>query len=295
MTDYEIRPFLGDFPLTPKSLQVSVGFLNERCVVPDSPYIASVIMRPDQLEFNHFLKKRNMDRFDRFIIKPLKECRGLLPFCQPKVKREPAQNKPAVPLYSEPPEREDGSYGEAMFGLSKKFALEKTLYLTALGEVCEDFESSPFQMALWGHHCLKLNEARHLTTEIAGQFLQFVKTDPKCLERIQFWHKDLLSGIDTDIPDERHISLRLSFWDKNIDRQPEPYIAEVRLSKQKVIYYTADENQVLKIVLEEPLNELQKLQEPPVSKEVYYQASWHSIYCLASRPLNDRDKVPMCR
>ena len=74
---------------------------------------------------------------------------------------------------------------------------------------------------------------------------------------MKVYHDDPLCHIDTTVPDSRHISIRLSFWDENIDRQPEPYIAEVRLCDQKLRYYTADEGQVLHLAFEESFDESQ--------------------------------------
>ena len=93
----EIRPFLGSFPLTPESFQVSVGFLDENMQFVDPPYIISVNMRPSQLEFNHFLKEETTHRFKEILVKPILECPGLAPFLHPCVKRSAVAKKPVIP------------------------------------------------------------------------------------------------------------------------------------------------------------------------------------------------------
>ena len=63
----------------------------------------------------------------------------------------------------------------------------------------------------------------------------------------------------------KDIVLRFSFWDENIDRQPEPYIAEIRLENEKILYFTADENQFLKLVQEESVEEAQAVTKSTVN------------------------------
>jgi hypothetical protein len=151
----EIRPFLGEFPLTPSTFQVSIGFADGPYLLPDPPNIASLVMRPHQLEFNYFHKEWTWNRWEEFLTKPIKDCPLLQPYYHPNVKRGSPAKKPVVPTYSSTPVRYAWSYGDAMFGFSQKISAEKNLYLTALGDVIKDFELRyPFEIAFWQGNCM---------------------------------------------------------------------------------------------------------------------------------------------
>ena len=82
-----------------------------------------------------------------------------------------------------------------------------------------------------------------------------IRTDPQFLERVKessTWSHEKYRS-ETPIPE--HIAFRISFWDENIDRQPQPYIAEIRCIDGKLTYFTADENQFISQVFEETFDE----------------------------------------
>jgi hypothetical protein len=264
-----IRPFLGEFPLTPDSLQVSIGFADERGNNLPVPYIASVIMDSRKLEFNQFIGKSCLELFKTLLVKEIKEVPELVSCYHPTVNRSRAPTKPvAVPIYMEPPERCNNPYGKELFLLSKKISSENNLNLTAFANVCGyTTSSSPFEIAFWGHHSLSLTDARKLTARLSSRFLQFVRTNSEAMKRLRAWKEDHPNTAIADVATPSNIALRLSFWDDSIDRQPEPYIAEVRLRDGKVTYYTADEKQFLKQVFEESFENAQKILEPQQDSE----------------------------
>ena len=108
-------------------------------------------------------------------------------------------------------------------------------------------------MAFWGHQRLNVQEARRLMVQGASDFLHFTQTNTIALDYMNFYMKEEAPAH----PEMKLIVLRFSFWDENIDRQPEPYIAEIRLENEKILYFTADENQFLKLVQEESVDEAQ--------------------------------------
>jgi hypothetical protein len=168
-----------------------------------------------------------------------------------------------------PPDRCNRPYGKALFLLSKKICAENNLNLTAFANVCGYTNSStPFEAAFWGNHTLSLTDARKLTAQLSFRILQFVRTNTEALKRLQVWKEDHPSTSIADVATPENIALRLSFWDDNIDRQPEPYIAEVRLRDGKVTYYTADEKQFLKQIFEESFEASQKVLEQQNSETV---------------------------
>jgi len=93
-----IRPFLANFPLTPDSLIVSVGFADERGVQLAPPYLVSVIMRSEMMEFNMTNKADIIHPFKTILTKPIADSTLLRPFYHCGVPRKPCVEKPHVPV-----------------------------------------------------------------------------------------------------------------------------------------------------------------------------------------------------
>ena len=53
------------------------------------------------------------------------------------------------------------------------------------------------------------------------------------------------------------LAFRISFWDENVDRQPSPYISEIRLLDGRFSYFTSDDLQRLVLVREESFDDAQ--------------------------------------
>ena len=69
------------------------------------------------------------------------------------------------------------------------------------------------------------------------------------------WSKKNSLNDSSVIPEPRHLSFRISFWDENVDRQSAPYIAEIHLMDKKFSYFTSDDLQRLVLVREESFDD----------------------------------------
>ena len=111
----------------------------------------------------------------------------------------------------------------------------------------------PVEIALRGSQTLHLEEARKLATTCAQKALTVARTDKRFIEYMKemggnpHWNDSATEILP------RHICLRLSFWDENVDRVPSEYIAEIRLINETLSYYSSDEGQRLVLVHEESL------------------------------------------
>jgi hypothetical protein len=118
-------------------------------------------------------------------------------------------------------------------------------------------DSRAFDFVLGGGQCINLEEARKLAATCSKELLDFVRNDKEC--RIYLKERSEWKGSKdpSTFPEPRHIAFRISFWDENVDRQPAPYIAEIRVIDEKFKYFTSDECQRLVLVHEETFDEAQ--------------------------------------
>ena len=119
-------------------------------------------------------------------------------------------------------------------------------------------DPTPFNLILWGTARLTKDAARKLAAECVGEFLKFVQNDKRTLDYMGERSKDKYMHDTATFPEARHIGFRISFWDENMDRQIEPYIAEIRLHEGKLRYFTADDGQRLVLAHEETFDEGQE-------------------------------------
>jgi hypothetical protein len=256
----EIRPFLAEFPITPSSTSLCLVFKDSKRENLQPPYIVSVILRWDALEFNQCVVGDEFElgfEFRTICKREIKKISGLNELYSPSIPR----NRPTHPIkmvaISKPfPATPDAL---SLFHFISNFAEQKNLHFVTFNSVGETIQEFwPFQFALYGYQNLKLEEARVMAAQCSTQTLQFLKSDKECLDFMKkrsTWRHIKDKAL---IPEIQHFAFRISFWDESIDRQPQPYIAEIRFLGGKVKYYSADENQRLVLVFEETLDDVQK-------------------------------------
>jgi hypothetical protein len=102
-----------------------------------------------------------------------------------------------------------------------------------------------------GTQKISLQEARLLAATCSKDSIQFLKTNQNCIKFIS----ELGTERNFDTNPVLYLSFRLSFWDENIDRVVQPFIAEIRFIDGVISYYTADEGQFLVLVHQETFDE----------------------------------------
>jgi hypothetical protein len=265
-----VRPFLAEFPLTPSSFQLNLSFKESNNSHVKPPYISFVRManyelgsKNDILEFGQSVKLEEgiADRPYKVICqRSAHDIIRLRELYSSNVPRVSLGFKVSVPENYTPFFLANPSKANAELEFIKKFCVKANLKLVTLGCVGEHyFDSRTFNFALRGSQCLSLNEARKLGAECLQELWDFIRKDKRCLEYIKETSSIPHEKYSSPTPIPEHLAFRISFWDENVDRVTEPYIAEVRLLDAKLKYFTADENQCLKLVYEETIDEAKTL------------------------------------
>ena len=252
-----IRPFLASFPLSPDSFSLSIGFLSEsgRHFLP--PYFVSIIMDEKNLEFVQLDKDNVINPGNIVLTKPIQGSEWLKQFYHTIIEKKINLEQPHVPevtyiLRDSPP------HHHAVFDFAKTLSKKFLLNFVSLGPNESPFEKErPFEMVFWAKDRLSKDAARNLAAKCSIEFLNFVQNDKRTLEYMDERSKNSFMHDNAILPEVRHIGFRISFWDENIDRQPAPYIAEIRVVGDKFKYFTSDENQRLVLAYEETFEDAQ--------------------------------------
>ena len=252
-----IRPFLANFPLTPDTFSLSIGFVDENGNHFLSPNFMSIIMYTDNFEFIQYDKENMMCPGKIILMKSVRDSELLKEFYCCKVKRAKCKEKPKVPLvsYILP---NCSPYYHAVFEFANSISQKYNLNFVDLTPTESQFkDKTPFNMILWGSPQLNIDAARKLAAQFSSEFLKFVQNDKPCLAYMVERSTDKYIHDDATFPEIRHIGFRISFWDENIDRQIAPYIAEIRMFEGRLKYFTADDGQRLVLVYEESYDDAQ--------------------------------------
>ena len=116
---------------------------------------------------------------------------------------------------------------------------------------------------------ISLDEAKTLVMRLRALHMPFYQHNLRFIGSVNDARKEGLEVLSPQINAQRYFSMRLSFWDKYIDRIKPPHIAEVRVYGEKARYYTCDELQRLQLVYEEDLPPYEL--EIPVPSELLTQ------------------------
>lgn len=266
----KIRPFLAEFPVTPHTLYLNILFFDESGRKVRPPFFSSIVTEPQTIRFNQYATKEEFDGNDpncgpyyKIVKKiPISEADWLKEFFTSSLSRKSGNFKTLIPTYDQP-SLQNSTVGGSLFWFAKDFCHHHGLEVVLAGMTgMTDEDLRVFNFVLRGNQCIDLDMARRLAGLCSKDLLNFVRTDRACLdhmkERSTWKHiKD-----PSTFPELRHTAFRISFWDENVDRQPAPYIAEIRVIGEKFSYFTSDENQRLVLVHEETFEEaLSFLQE----------------------------------
>ena len=255
-----LRPFLTTFPLTPDSCQLVLGFRDSTGNSVRPPNIASILMRNDTLVFTKFVDQGNIagSPFETICSRPMHDISGLKELYSAGVPRKDVDPKPVIPKLQKLHWRFDNWAAlQAEFVFANEFCLKHGLEVVAMETSGSSYENlRPFESALMGSQRLSLDASRTLAATYARDLLDFVQKNSEVLSLMKIRATKRNSLNDTSvIPEPRHLSFRISFWDENVDRQPAPYIAEIHLMDKKFSYFTSDDLQRLVLVREESFDD----------------------------------------
>lgn len=148
--------------------------------------------------------------------------------------------------------------------LAKNYNLK--LLLTGYGNIVDSGQVQ-WDVSLLSHQEMKLEESRKLIVSLTHDYLTKVYNDPLLIKYIESSMEQTRWWIPPAIKPSR-VGIKLSFWTKNFDRVPKPYIAQALLKNEKFEYFTTNpEDQSLILLHSESLQEafdllLRTLPEP---------------------------------
>jgi hypothetical protein len=141
---------------------------------------------------------------------------------------------------------------------AKSVAKTYELKLLSVGlgsSIAEDNARMPWGIRFMGEQKLTLEEGKIFGTKIATFFLSTIEKNPNCMNYYitrEKYFNPKKTPAPTESVSENSLALKIAFWDKNVDRYPHPYLAEIRLINSHLyFYYTNPETQAL----EEPIIE----------------------------------------
>ncbi len=269
-----IRPFLAEFPLTPNAVCLNLFFFDKNRQKPQPPYFSAIICQDGLVKFDHEAALEDFNANDRTcgpgykIVKqvPITEADWLQDFFLYSVPRTKASSKVIIPTYTRSPPNLF-QIGVALFEFEKRFSEKNDLFVVATGTVGETRKDDrAFDFALRGDTGKTLDQARKLAASCSIELLEFVRKNQICLDYLKDRSTWKCTKDRTSFPEPRHLAFRISFWDENVDRQPAPYIAEIRLIDEKFKYFIADAGQRLVLVYEETFDEAQAFLKSLISE-----------------------------
>jgi hypothetical protein len=256
-----LRPFLYEFPITPATCPLSINFYDSNRNFCKPPAISNVYADTKSLLCSQYDEKgRNGIWHVDIYKKPLIEIEDFRVLYEQGVKRGKPEQLPKIPILKSLQWQDKIPSMYRLFDWINTFCKKCCLIPLATGSVGDRYnDDRPFDFLLMGYQQLTLNEAKQIGSRCCKECLHFISSDKDCCTflREQSTKKYAIHPSPTAIPE--HIAFRISFWDENIDRPIQPYIAEIRCFDGVFKYYTADEVQKLVLVHEETFDKVMQV------------------------------------
>lgn len=263
----QIRPFLAEFPISPKSFFLSTKFKTLEGSFFNAPYLAAIGPLPNDTIYFCVQTPESQENQKTIAEKRIEESEFLKSCYKPFVERTQVDSKEInIPSLHE--ETLVHPLSHSIFFFANTFSSRHHLFPLALGNVGRsDGKHSSFAFALWGQEQLLLEAAHKMAAECARDFLLFLQKDKAALGQMKEQSKDVRYCDPATIPEPRHMTFRISLWDEGINRQPAPYIAEIRLQDGVFEYFTSDKGQNLIPLYSESFDDAMRFLETDVSNE----------------------------
>ncbi len=251
------RPYLETFPLTPSQAKLCLRFDEDYDNVCLPPKIAAINLDRRDIVCYALFKKNNAGLYTDILTIPARDVPDIAQYYQKGCPRKNVDPKPTITLLRSIFNPLDGE--KALFSFLGQCCKKFDLGLLAMGDVGPTYnDRSVYGFALVGRQLKNFDDARKLASICAKDSFDFIRKEKGCLEQIAFQSSLDFPIHPSSTPVPEHIAFRISFWDENIDRPVQPYIAEIRYFDGVFKYYTADEVQKLVLVHEETFDEAMK-------------------------------------
>jgi hypothetical protein len=253
-----IRPFLAEFPITPNTFHLGVMFFkNNQFEDVNPPFIDATLSDHDNVWMNQYENKGLNSFFKTIFRRPVMSIPEISQLIAQGVKRGPNTGKPLL-LATE--FTTHGVFDQIPCEFAPSFCKQHNLHFITSWKASTAFDPlSEFSFALMGNQQILLDEARKIGAMCAKQFFEYAMSRPEAVKLIVEGNKNRPKSLLH--PEAGDFDFRISFWDENIDRQEQPYIAEIRFYGNTFKYFTSDEGQRLVLVYEESFDEAMKFLE----------------------------------
>jgi len=255
-----LRPFLETFPLTPSQAKLCLRFDEDYDSICLPPKIAGIDLDNEDIISYDLFTQMDPEPFTGLLTVPAKDVPEMAPYYQRGCPRKVVDPKPMIPLLLSMPHPIRGS--KPLFSFLEAYCKKVDLGLIVMGYVGPTWkDKSVYGFVLVGRQMIHLDRARKLASRCAKDAFDFIRQDKECLEQIKFQSTLDFPIHPSPTPVPEHVAFRISFWDENIDRPVQPYIAEIRYFNGVFKYYTADDVQKLVLVHQETFDEAMKFLE----------------------------------
>ncbi len=261
------RPVLAKFPITPKSFFLFAEFKDIQGAFFNAPHLAAIGSFPDNTIHFCVQTPEREENQKRINVKRTEECEFLKPYYKPFVERIVLNHQDIkIPSLQVNPSTYPFVFSVRSF--AEMFSPQYHLFPLAVGRVGKNVRDFPsFSFALWGHEKLSFDTAHKMASECGRSFLLYLQNDKLALDWMKNRSTNRLYNDPATIPEPRHLIFRISLWDEGINRQPAPYIAEIRLQDGVFEYFTSDEGQNLVLLYQETFDDAMHFLETGISNE----------------------------
>jgi len=266
----DTRPYLFEFPVPLSALDFEIGFaMDPKKNLPlPMPDIAGLFFGRGRFDIVQFTEDKSLQQspaspYIRIYPTPQQYPEAILKLDHPLFDKREVQ----VPIPI--PENQKYSYfnssGKSEFRFCQETAHVNDLIFLAFECVFPRVKPGQLRMCsqiAYGaqEKKLTLEEAQALVLKLRDLHIPFYIREKRLSQNVNEARKDGNESLSKTINAQKYFSMRISFWDKYIDRIKPPHIAEVRMYGTNVRYYVSDELQRLQLIHEEEL--------PPYEVEV---------------------------
>jgi hypothetical protein len=117
---------------------------------------------------------------------------------------------------------------------------------------------SRFLFGIWlrKYSELRLDDGRAFAVTFVQDFWKMLQKNPTTKKYVEYMYEYNPRKFPLKQVGLQYIGLKIAFWDKNNNRPPIPYLAQIAFFDEKFHYYQADpETQALRLVLVESFEE----------------------------------------
>lgn len=129
--------------------------------------------------------------------------------------------------------------------------VEKKYNMELISVICViEGASERYAMSFISNKKISLEEGRSTGLSLFDEFLEMLQKDDKVKTYVE---ESLKGGTKRPVkPSGETISLKITYWDENVDRRFPPYLAAIIFSEERFNYYEANpKTQELRLVLSE--------------------------------------------